>query len=243
MLAWWRWRAMFSPPTTRAAARPECFHGASVHNASVASVLTATTVLRWLPLAFFPFIAAQIYNVRPSVPLTAVSFVLRLRRRRGDQAFTGRYLDVSYPYFIVCVFSAGIHANQGDAHLFLGAMRFDFVGAVAAAVAAVWHQSLGGRVRGGGRAGLCWADLASAKPRGWRKISMRNGWRGCSASRTDAAQSVTAIGQIGRTEIVPAHRHPAGTPKSRRRAGIFARGQLPELQLAQPDLVCRRLDQ
>ena len=82
------------------------FHGTSVHNASDSSAQHFISVLRWLPLIFFPFVAAQSYNVRPTVPLTAVSFALRLRRRRGDPAFTGRYLDVSYPYFIACIFSA-----------------------------------------------------------------------------------------------------------------------------------------
>ena len=84
-------------------------HKASAHAAADSSTQAAINVFRWLPLTFFPFIAAQIYNIRPTVPLTAVSLVLRWRRRRGDQAFAGRYLDVSYPYFIACIFSAGIH--------------------------------------------------------------------------------------------------------------------------------------
>src|ERR1039457_1105655 len=95
-------------------------HGPTVHNASVSSVQTITTVFRWLPLIFFPFIGAQIYNVRPTVPLTAVSIVLRLRRRRGEESLAGRYLDVSYPYFIVCVFSAGIHTNNASHTYFWG---------------------------------------------------------------------------------------------------------------------------
>jgi len=177
-------------------------HGASVHNASVSSTTTATTVLRWLPLIFFPFLAAQIYNVRPSVPLTAVSFALRLRRRRGDRAFTGRYLDVSYSYFIACVFSAGIHANQGTQTYFWGqsvlilwalwsrrSRRFGlpaWAGAFAVVIALGFL----------GQLGISQAErLAQNFNAQWLAHFFR--------PRTDAAQSVTAIGQIGELELSP----------------------------------------
>jgi transglutaminase-like putative cysteine protease len=97
------------------------FHGvAGLRSASASSTVATTSVLRWLPLILLPFIAAQIYNVRPTVPLTAVSLVLRIRRRRGEVSLAGRYLDVSYAYFIICVFSAGIHSNLGSYSYFWG---------------------------------------------------------------------------------------------------------------------------
>lgn len=99
-------------------------HGHTARNAINASVLTATRFLRWLPMTTFPFIAAQMFNARPSVPLTAVSLVLRWRRRRGDRAFAGRHLNISYPYFIVCLFSAGIHTNAGTQVYFWGQCVF-----------------------------------------------------------------------------------------------------------------------
>ena len=68
---------------------------AGLRNATASSSVATTSVLRWLPLIFFPFLAAQIYNVRPTVPLTAVSLVLRLRRRRGETSLAGRYVDVA----------------------------------------------------------------------------------------------------------------------------------------------------
>ena len=95
-------------------------HGNNAANALNSGVLTATKSLRWLPMTMFPFIAAQVFNERQSVPLTAVSFVLRWRRRKGDRAFTGQYVDISYPYFIVCLFSAGIHANTETQAYFWG---------------------------------------------------------------------------------------------------------------------------
>lgn len=94
--------------------------GNAQHRNGADSIIATSSVLRWLPLAFFPFMAAQAYNARPTVPLTAVSLVLRLRRRRGEQSLAGRYLDVSYPYFVICLFSAGIHTNHGTHTYFWG---------------------------------------------------------------------------------------------------------------------------
>lgn len=176
------------------------FHGAVVHNASVSSTVTTTTVLRWLPLTFFPFIAAQVYNLRPSVPLTAVSLVLRWRRRRGDHAFEGRYLDVSYPYFVGCVFSAGIHPNQATLTYFWGQ-----------AVLILWALW----VRRSQRYGLKhWATaLAAVIVLGFLgqfginqatrlAQNMEAQWLArFFGPKTDAAQSVTAMGQIGKLKL------------------------------------------
>ena len=178
------------------------FHRASAHNGSESSAQPFITAFRWLPLVFFPFMAAQIYNARPSVPLTAVSFALRLRRRRGDRTFTGRYLDVSYPYFIVCIFSAGIHANQGEHTYFWGqcvlilwalwvlrSRRFaikHWAGAFAVVIALGFV----------GQIGINQATrLAQNIEARWLARWL--------ASKTDAAQSVTAIGQIGRLKSSP----------------------------------------
>src|ERR1700690_876843 len=49
-------------------------------NAVNSSLQTATRFLRWLPMTTFALMAAQIFNGRPSVPLTAVSLVLRWRQ-------------------------------------------------------------------------------------------------------------------------------------------------------------------
>ncbi len=96
------------------------FHGKTLATAANSGVLTAIRFLRWLPMTTFPFIFAQAFNERPSVPLTAVSLVLRWRRRHGDRAFAGRYLDISHSYFFVCLFSAGVHTNNGGQIYFWG---------------------------------------------------------------------------------------------------------------------------
>ena len=82
--------------------------------------LNAMRFLRWLPMSTFALLAAQAFNRRPSVPMTGISIVLRWRQRKGDQDFAGHFMDVSYPYFMLCVFAAGIHANTGEATYFLG---------------------------------------------------------------------------------------------------------------------------
>ena len=76
--------------------------------------LTTTRFLRWLPMTMFPFILAQTFNARPSVPLTAVSMVLRWRRRQGDRALAGHYLNISYPFFMACLLAASIHPNRDE---------------------------------------------------------------------------------------------------------------------------------
>ena len=83
-------------------------------NAVNSSALTATRFFRWLPMTTWAFVVAQFFNVRPSVPLTSVSLVLRWRRRQGDGTFSAQYHNISYAYFIVCLFSAGIHSNTGS---------------------------------------------------------------------------------------------------------------------------------
>ncbi|MGA2279265.1 MAG: transglutaminase domain-containing protein [Verrucomicrobiota bacterium] len=85
---------------------------------------TATALLRWLPMLLFPFIAAQAFSTVESAPLTAVSIILRWRRRgelkAGRVVPPGPRMDVFYPYFIVCLFAASIHANRGDEAFFWG---------------------------------------------------------------------------------------------------------------------------
>ena len=95
-------------------------HGNAARNVTSSVLLTSTRFLRWLPISCFAFVASQVFNVRESVPLTAVSLILGWRRRKGDQTFAGRYLNISYPYFIICLFSAGIHSNAGTLSYFWG---------------------------------------------------------------------------------------------------------------------------
>jgi hypothetical protein len=178
------------------------FHRASVHNAAAAATQHFISVFRWLPLIFFPFMAAQIYNVRPSVPLTAVSLMLRWRRRHGDPAFTGRYLDVSYPYFIACVFSAGIHANQGTHTYFWGQC-----GLILWALWALRSRRFGLKHWAGAFAvvvALGFLGQFGISEAGRMVQNFNAQWMArFFAPKTDAAQSVTFIGQIGKLKLSP----------------------------------------
>jgi protein-glutamine gamma-glutamyltransferase len=165
---------------------------------------TATALLRWLPMLLFPFVAAQAYSAVGTSPLTAVSVILRLRRRRALKA--GRAvppalrMDVFYPYFIVCLFAASIHANRFDETFFGGmcvllawalwplrSRRFgDIIWAATLALAIVigyWSQDSFGRLeqRMIGNSAQLIARLL--RP------------------RTDPGQRTTALGQIGRLKL------------------------------------------
>ncbi len=182
-------------------------HGpAAVHNATVSSSVAANSVFRWLPLICLPFVLAQIYNVRPTVPLTAVSMALRIRRRRGETSLAGRFVDITYPYFIVSIFAAGIHSSQGT---LLHTYSY-LLGEVVLIFWALWTLR-------SGRFGLkAWAaGVVAVVVIGLSGLAGINGFVGVVqrfdaqmfarlfGSRTDPFQSVTAIGQIGRLKLSP----------------------------------------
>lgn len=91
-------------------------------NAGVASAKTVTAWLRWLPMVFFPFVAAQAFSTRQAVPLTAMSFLMqrRMKRLRARALAAGvnpitpkeKHVNVSYPYLGLCLFSASIHPSE-----------------------------------------------------------------------------------------------------------------------------------
>lgn len=91
---------------------------ASERNAGNASTMTVETLIRWLPMIFFLFVAAQVFSPGHTVPLESVSFYLRNRlkraRKRGRLLPPARRFDALYPYFALCLFSAGAHAAEDD---------------------------------------------------------------------------------------------------------------------------------
>ena len=90
----------------------------SERNAGNASTLTVDALIRWLPMIFFLFVVAQTFSPSNNVPLEAISFYLRSRmkkaRKRGFALPVSRRIDVSYPYFALCLFSASGHPAQDD---------------------------------------------------------------------------------------------------------------------------------
>ena len=92
----------------------------TVNNASNATVHTATTLLRWLPMTLFLFVAAQKFSERGAIPLSAISLTFRRRRHKAGDAAPEREVDFSYPYFMACLFAAGFHPNLGAPTYFFG---------------------------------------------------------------------------------------------------------------------------
>ena len=145
---------------------------------------------------------------------------------------------------MVCLFSAGIHANNGNDILFLGAIAFCSAWALwplrsRRSGFVVWVGALAGggawlfrperhRPDGAGRSKLQCAVVGALFQR--RK-------------RPDA--NPTAIGQIGKLKLSAADRHPACTEKRQSAAGISARGQLPHFissdKAGMPALAAKRI--
>jgi len=177
-------------------------HGNTIGTAATASVLTATRFMRWLPMTTFAFMAAQAYNLRPSVPLTGISLVLRWRRRRGDEGFTGHYLNISYPYFITCLFAAGIVTNNGSQIYFWGQgvllawalwairpARFHWVTWLAALVVVL---------------GLSFAGMMGLQVLQRNLQTFNAQWVAkFFGGRTDPLQTMTSMGRIGKLKLSP----------------------------------------
>ena len=174
----------------------------TVANASNATVHTATTLLRWLPMTLFLFVAAQKFSERGLIPLSTISLVFKIRKRRGADSVWDRAVDVSYPYFIVCLFAAGFHANQGTHTYFWGqfillawalwparSRRFGIFIWLAALVLAVTLGYTGARGIG----------LLAQASQSFTVQLMQ--WM--VRSKTDARQSITSMGHIGKLKLSP----------------------------------------
>jgi hypothetical protein len=173
----------------------------TVNNTSSATVHTATTLLRWLPMTLFLFVAAQKFSERGVTPLSAISLAFR-RRRKGGETSPERDLDVSYPYFIVCLFAAGFHANQGTHTYFWGqfillawaiwparSRRFGISVWLVALVLAVTLGYTGTR----GIGLLVQASQSfDARFLSWML-----------RPKTDSTQSITSMGRIGKLKLSP----------------------------------------
>ena len=175
-------------------------HGNTLTNAIHTSQLTASRFMRWLPMTFFAFVLAQTFNARATVPLTAISLVLRWRRRQGDQAFAGRYVDIAWPYFIACAFSASIQTNTGN--------RSYFIGLCGLLVWALWQN----RPQRFGLLPWAAAVLTIGVIGAFGIVGIHQAQRGILnlqaeliskflSNRTDPLQSMTSMGRIGRLKL------------------------------------------
>ena len=169
-------------------------------NASTATARTAASLVRWLPMVFCLFIAAQAYSARGGIPLETVSLILRWRwkraRRAGQPVPPSQPVDLSYPYYALCLFAASVHSAD-DYTFFWGscvllawglwpyrARRFS---------PAVWALILGTGIAlgffGQSAVGHLQAYLGNLNPQWMASFGRR---------RFDPLQSRTEIGNLGR---------------------------------------------
>ena len=76
------------------------------------TIFVVFRLLEWLPASLFPLIFCQIYGIRDDVDIQAVSLFVRSRRRPRPVRKPVR-IDLSFPYFGLCLLAAGF-ANRRD---------------------------------------------------------------------------------------------------------------------------------
>ncbi len=164
---------------------------------------TATALIRWLPMILFLFVAAQIYSTRESIPLETISLILRRRwkkaRKTGQPAPEQRNVNITYPYFIVCLFAASVHGPENNTF---------FAGLSALLVWALWSQRsrrFGAVVWAGVLAmviGLSYfGQFGITRLQGYVQNLDAQWLAGFAHGRVNPSQSRTALGQIGRMKL------------------------------------------
>lgn len=175
-------------------------HGQPADKAADAAAPNPTRFLCWLPMTTFALMLAQAFNRRPSVPLTGISLVLRWRQRRGEKAFASRFLDISYPYFVLCIIAAGVHTNNGGLWYFAGQSAL-----AAWALWAVRPRRFRARTWLGALVLVCAVAVLGGLGISRAQSAIQNfnaQWMSRFFSqRPDPLQSMTAMGRIGRLKL------------------------------------------
>jgi hypothetical protein len=192
---------------------PEGFGGffrgpniASERAAGSASARTAAALIRWLPMIFFLFLTAQAFSIRQEIPLHTISLILQRRwkqaRKLGRPLPAAQGVDVSYPFFAICLFASSVHKNQND-NFFWGLCvlltwvlwvrrprRFGIAIWMAALLLAISFGYTGAR-------GVSYIQ------RYVENLNVQLASRFLGRSRTDPSKNETKIGEIGRVETSP----------------------------------------
>ncbi len=91
---------------------------ATERTAGNTSARTVAALLRWLPMIFFLFMAAQAFSSREGIPGETISVILRLRwqkaKRLGRALPAATNINISYPYFVLCLFAASFHPGDDE---------------------------------------------------------------------------------------------------------------------------------
>jgi hypothetical protein len=162
---------------------------------------TAALVLRWLPMIFFLFLNAQLFSTREGIPLQTISLILRRRwkqaKKLGVRMAEPRPVNVSYPYFALCLVSASVHAAEDTTF---------FWGVAALSAWALWpHRARGLPVWSAALAACIilgfFGQSGISRLRGYMETLNPQWLLNWSRRGTDPRQSKTALGQIGRLKL------------------------------------------
>jgi transglutaminase-like putative cysteine protease len=146
------------------------------------------------------------FSTREKIPLTAISIISRWRAQRDEKRGTdaGYCLNVSYPYFIICLFAASIHSNdtEGDNSFYWGQCVLIFwslwrfrsrrSGVLIWALALTLVMVLGNFGQQG--IGLLQRRIENMDAK-WLSHFMQQ--------RVDPTESITTMGQIGELKLSP----------------------------------------
>ena len=170
--------------------------------ASISGTRTASELIKWLPMIFFLFVAAQAYSAREEIPLETILQILRWRWRKARTPATSSPaspgLNISYLYFAACLLAASAHSGDSEVY---------FWGFCSLLAVALWWQ----RSRRYGF--ILWSCalgmaivLSFFGQRGIGDLqgyieSLNLSWlRQIGHRGTDPEQSRTALGRIGRAQ-------------------------------------------
>ncbi len=78
------------------------------------SITSMMIVFKWLPVVFFPLLAAQEYSVAGKIDIR--SLMLSARKKAADADRPPRTVQLSYPYAVLCILSAGGANLKGDSY-------------------------------------------------------------------------------------------------------------------------------
>jgi protein-glutamine gamma-glutamyltransferase len=172
---------------------------ATERNAGNASARTVASLIRWLPMIFFLFVAAQAFSSRDGIPAETISVIMRLRwqkaRKLGHPLPVARSVNISYPYFLLCLFAASFHSSE-DTSFYWGVCAL-----VAWALWPLRSPRFGGVIWAGVFALAVVVGYSGQRQVGrlYRMLEAYNArWllRGIGGG-TDPLRSKTALGQIG----------------------------------------------
>jgi len=172
-------------------------------NAGVSTGRTAASVVRWLPMLFFLFYAAQRFSTRQGVPLATLSLILgrrwRKARKLGLPLPASPNIDLGYGFLGLSVIAASVHSAEGLSYFwgvcFLTAWALASHRSSRSNVV-IWAAALGAAV------GIAYFGQRGVSELQRYVENLNPQWfaRWQQRGRFEARESRTAIGRIGKVQ-------------------------------------------